>query len=158
MAVKPIPEGYHSVTPYLIVDDAKKAIDYYAKAFGATELFRMDGPDGTIGHAELQIGTSRLMLADENPAWGAKSAKAIGGSPVQMMIYVEDCDSMFKKALAAGGTEVRPLQDQFYGDRSGTLNDPFGLSWTISTHKEDVAEDEMQRRAEAYAKKMQATT
>lgn len=158
MAVKPIPDGYHSVTPYLIVEDAKKAIDYYTRAFGATELFRMDGPDGKIGHAELQIGTSRIMISDENPAWGAKSAKAIGGSPVQLMVYVEDSDAVFKKALAAGGTEVRPLEDQFYGDRSGTLTDPFGLSWTISTHKEDVPEDEMQRRAEAYAKKMQATT
>jgi len=156
MAVKPIPDGYHSVTPYLVVDDAAKAIDYYAKAFGATETFRMDGPGGKVGHAEIQIGNSMVMLADENPTWNAKSAKALGGSPVSLMIYVEDCDAVFKRALAAGAQEIKPLQDQFYGDRSGTLTDPFGLMWTISTHKEDLTPEEMTRRGEEFAKKMQA--
>ncbi len=156
MAVKPIPEGYHSVTPYLVLDDAAKAIDYYAKAFGATELMRMNGPEGKIGHAEIKIGNSVVMLADENPAWNAKSARALGGSPVSLMVYVEDCDAAFKRAVAAGAQEVKPVQDQFYGDRSGTLTDPFGLMWTISTHKEDIEPDEMTRRAEEYMKKMQA--
>jgi PhnB protein len=156
MAVKPIPDGYHSVTPYLIVNDGGRAIDYYKKAFGAEELFRMDAPGGKIGHAEVKIGNSPIMLSDENPQWGAKSPKALGGSPVHLMIYVTDCDSVFKQALAAGGTEVQPMKDQFYGDRSGTLTDPFGHSWTIATHKEDIAPDEMQRRAEAAMKEMGA--
>jgi PhnB protein len=158
MAVKPIPDGYHSVTPYAVVDDAAKAIDYYTKAFGATEIFRMNGPDGRVGHAEIQIGNSILMLSDENPMWNTKSAKALGGSPVSLMVYVEDCDAVFKQALAAGGTEVKALQDQFYGDRSGTLTDPFGLMWTVATHKEDLTPEEMNRRAEEYMKKAQATT
>ncbi len=156
MAVKPIPDGYHSVTPYLVVDDAAKAIDYYTKAFGAKEAFRMNGPDGKVGHAEIQIGNSMVMLADPNPHWGAKSAKEFGGSPVSLMVYVEDSDAVFKRAIASGSTQLKPVEDQFYGDRSGTLTDPFGLMWTIATHKEDVAPDEMMRRAEEYAKKAQA--
>ncbi len=149
MAVKPIPDGYHSVTPHLIVRGAARAIDYYTKAFGATELMRMDAPGGLIGHAEIRIGDSPVMLADENPAWSVKSPQALGGSPVHLMIYVDDCDSVFKRALAEGGTEVRPLKDQFYGDRSGTLNDPFGHQWTIATHKEDLSPEEMKQRADA---------
>jgi PhnB protein len=156
MAVKPIPDGYHSVTPYLIVNDGGRALDYYKKAFGAVELFRMDAPGGKIGHAEIKIGDSPIMLSDENPTWGAKSAQALGGSPVHLMIYVEDCDRVFKQALSAGGTEKHPLKDQFYGDRSGTLTDPFGHSWTVATHKEDVAPDEMERRAASAMKEMGA--
>lgn len=146
MAVKPIPEGYHSVTPYLIVDDCAKALDFYKRAFGATELFRMDAPGGKIGHAEIKIGNSPLMLADEYPEMGYRSAKAIGSTPVSLMIYVEDVDSAYPQAIAAGGKELKPLQDQFYGDRSGTLEDPFGHVWTVSTHKEDVPPEEMERR------------
>lgn len=157
MAVKPIPDGYHSVTPYLVVDNAAQAIDFYKNAFGATELMRMDGPGGTIAHAEVKIGNSPVMLADENPAFGAKSAKSVGGSPVGLMVYVDDCDAVFKRAIAAGGKEVRPLKDEFYGDRAGTLTDPYGLQWTISTHKEDIAPDEMAHRAAEAMKKMAAT-
>jgi PhnB protein len=143
--VKPIPEGYHSVTPYLICDGAADAIEYYKKTFGATELFRMDH-GGKIGHAELKIGDSPIMLADEYPEMDYRSPKALGGTPVSLMIYVEDVDSVYKQAIDAGATEVKPLQDQFYGDRSGTLTDPFGHVWTIATHKEDVTMEEMNRR------------
>ena len=156
MAAKPIPEGYHSVTPYLIVRGAERALDYYRTAFGATELFRMDAPGGKIGHAEIKIGDSPVMLADENPAWGAKSPEALGGSAVHLMIYVEDCDTVFKRAIAAGGKETQPLKDQFYGDRSGTLTDPFGHSWTIATHKEDLSPEEMKRRGDEHMKQMGA--
>jgi PhnB protein len=156
MPVKPIPEGYHSVTPYLIVHGGAQAIDFYKQAFGAVELFRMDAPDNKIGHAEIKIGDSIVMLADENPAWGAKGPSALGGTPVQLMIYVEDVDAVFKRALAAGGKETRPLKDQFYGDRSGTLTDPFGHSWTVATHKEDVSPTEMERRAAETSKEMGA--
>ena len=154
MAVNPIADGYHSVTAYLIVRDAARAIDFYKQAFGATELFRMDAPDNKIGHAEIKIGDSPVMLADENPAWGAKSPEALGGSPVHLMIYVEDVDAVFKRALAAGGTETHPLKDQFYGDRSGTLTDPFGHSWTVATHVEDVSAEDMQRRSAEAQKQM----
>lgn len=154
MAVKPIPDGYHSVTPYLIVNDGARAIEYYKRAFGATELFRMDAPGGKIGHAELLLGDSRLMLADEFPEMNAQSPKTIGGSPVHLMIYVENVDEVFRQAIAAGGVESRPVKDQFYGDRSGNLTDPFGHSWTIATHKEDVSPEELDRRAKA----MQQTT
>lgn len=153
MAVKPIPDGYYSVTPYLVLDDAAAAIEFYKQAFGAVELMRMPGPEGKLGHAEIKIGNSPVMLADESPAMGAKSAKTLGGSPVGLMIYVDDCDTVFKRAVAAGGKEVRPLADQFYGDRSGTLIDPFGLQWTVSTHKEDIAPEEMGRRAAEFMKK-----
>ena len=154
MAVKPIPEGYHSVTPYLVVRDAARAIDFYTQAFGATELFRMEAPDNTIGHAEIKIGDSPVMLADENPARGAKSPESFGGSPVHLMIYVEDVDTVFTRSLAAGAKETQPLKDQFYGDRSGTLTDPFGHSWTLATHVEDVAPEEMQRRMAEAQKQM----
>src|ERR1041384_5614312 len=146
MAVKPIPEGYHSVTPYLIIDGAADAIEYYKKAFGATELFRMPMPGGKIGHAELKIGDSPIMLADEHPEMGYKSPTSWGGSPVSLMLYVDDVDAVFKQAIAAGGKEQRAVQDQFYGDRSGTFADPFGHVWTVSTHKEDVSMEEMEQR------------
>jgi PhnB protein len=148
--VKPIPEGYHSITPYLIIDGAADALEYYKKAFGATELFRMEH-DGKIGHAEMKIGDSPFMLADEQPAQGNRGPKALGGSPVGIMIYVEDVDTIYKQAIDAGATEVRPLQDQFYGDRSGTLTDPFGHVWTVATHKEDVSPEEIDKRIKAMA-------
>ena len=146
--VKPIPDGYHSVTPYLICDRAADAIEYYKNAFGATELFRMDH-EGKVGHAELKIGDSPIMLADEFPQMGYRSPKALGGTPVSIMIYVEDVDTVYQRAIDAGATEVKPLQDQFYGDRSGTLTDPFGHVWTVATHKEDVTMEEMNRRMAA---------
>ena len=146
--VKPIPEGYHSVTPYLIVDGGAQAIDFYKKAFGATELFRMEH-QGKIGHAELKIGDSPIMLGDEHPEMGYKGPKAFGGTPVSLMIYVEDVDTVYKRAIESGGIEMKPLQDQFYGDRSGTLTDPFGHVWTIATHKEDVTPEEVEKRLAA---------
>lgn len=146
MPVKPIPDGYHSVTPYLIISGAEKAIDFYKEAFGAEEKVRMTAEDGKIAHAEIMIGDSTIMLADEHPEMGARSAKTIGGSPAHFMIYVVDVDTAFPLALKAGGTETRPLKDQFYGDRSGTLDDPFGFQWTLATHKEDLTPDEMDKR------------
>ncbi len=147
---KPIPEGYHSVTPYLIIKGATEAIDFYKKAFGATELFRMPAPGGKIGHAEIKIGDSPIMLADESPEMGYKSPQSLGGSPISIMIYVADVDTVFKQAIAAGGKEQRPVKDQFYGDRSGTLEDPFGHVWHVATHKEDVSPEEMERRMKTY--------
>jgi PhnB protein len=149
MPVKPIPEGYRTVTPYLIIKGAAKALEYYKKAFGATERVRMDGPDGRIGHAEIEIGDSVVMLADEFPEMGAKGPQAIGGTPVGICLYVENVDAVFKQAIAAGGKEERPLANQFYGDRSGTLIDPFGHKWTIATHIEDVTPEEIGRRMAA---------
>jgi PhnB protein len=151
MATKPIPDGYHSVTPYLIIKGAADAIEYYKKAFGATELFRFPAPGGKIGHAEIKIGDSPIMLADEFPEMGYKSPKTLGGTPVSIMIYVEDVDTVFKQAISAGGKEQRPVKDQFYGDRLGTLEDPFGHQWHVSTHKEDISLDEMEKRAKAHA-------
>jgi len=147
---KPIPDGYHSVTPYLIINGATAALDYYTRAFGAVELFRMPAPEGKIGHAEIKIGDSPIMLADEAPEMGYKSPQSLGGSPVSIMIYVEDVDTVFNRAIAAGGKEQRPVKDQFYGDRSGTLEDPFGHVWHVATHKEDVSPEEMERRAKAH--------
>jgi len=147
---KPIPDGYHTATPYLIIDGAGDAIEFYKKAFGATELFRFPMPGGKIGHAEIKIGDSPIMLADEFPEMGHKSPKTLGGSPVSIMIYVEDVDTVFARAITAGGTEQRPVKDQFYGDRSGTLEDPFGHVWHVATHKEDVPAEEMARRASAH--------
>ena len=146
---KPIPDGYHSVTPYLIIKGAAEAIEYYKRAFGATELFRFPAPEGKVGHAEIRIGDSPIMLADEFPEMGYKSPQSLGGSPVSIMIYVEDVDTMFNQAVAAGGKVQRPVKDQFYGDRSGTLEDPFGHVWHLATHKEDVSPEEMERRAKA---------
>jgi PhnB protein len=152
MPVKPIPEGYHTVTPYLIVTGAAEALEYYRKAFGATELMRMAAPGGKIGHAEITIGDSHVMLADEFPDMGFRGPRSLGGSAVSMLLYVEDVDDRFEKAIAAGGTVLKPVADQFYGDRSGTLEDPFGHVWTIATHTEDLAPAEIERRAEAWAK------
>ena len=148
-AVKPIPDNYHAVTPYLIIKEAAKAIDFYKKVFGATEVMRMPGPGGKVMHAELKIGDSVIMLADENPEMDARSPQSFGGTPVSLMVYVEDVDSVFKRAISAGAKELRPLQNQFYGDRSGTISDPFGHKWTVSTHVEDVSPEEMQRRMAA---------
>ncbi len=148
-AVKPIPEGYHSVTPYLIVNGASRAIEFYEKAFGAQELYRIKAPGDRIGHAELQIGDSRIMLADEHPEVGAKSPQAVGGTPVTIHLYVEDVDETASRAVAAGARITRPVADQFYGDRLGMLTDPFGHVWSIATHREDVSEEEMKRRAAA---------
>jgi PhnB protein len=147
--VKSIPEGYHSITPYLYIKGAASAIDYYKKAFGATELFRMPGPDGKIGHAEIKIGDSPIMMADENAEIGALSPQTIGGTPMSIMIYVEDVDTVFNQAIAAGGEQIRPVADQFYGDRTGGLKDPFGFQWWIATHVEDVSPEEMEKRAKA---------
>jgi PhnB protein len=143
---KPIPDGYHSVTPYLIVKGAARALEFYKKAFNAQELYRLEGPGGTVAHGEFQIGNSRLMIADEFPDMGARGPEAFGGSPVGLCIYTEDVDALFKQALAAGGKQERPVVDQFYGDRSGTVVDPFGHKWTLATHKEDVSPEEMNRR------------
>jgi PhnB protein len=146
---KPIPDGYHTATPYLIVKGAAQAIEFYKKAFGATELMRMPQPGGKIGHAEIKIGDSPIMLADESPDVGAHSPQSIGGSPVSIMLYVEDVDRIFSQAVAAGAKVKRPVADQFYGDRTGGIEDPFGHLWYIATHKEDVSPEEMRKRAAA---------
>jgi PhnB protein len=150
--VKPIPDGYHTATPYLIVNGASDALSFYKKAFGATETFRMNGPDGKIGHAEFKIGNSMMMIADENPGMGARSPKTLGGTPVGIMLYVEDVDTVFNRAVSAGAAVERPIQDQFYGDRTGGVIDPFGHKWYIATHKEDVPPAELERRAAALFK------
>lgn len=151
MPPRPIPEGYHSITPYLIVTGAAGAIEFYKHAFGAKEVLRIPHPDGRIGHAELQMGDSRIMLADEFPEMGARSPMSLGGTPVSVLLYVEDVDEVTRRALAAGAKMLRPVKDRFYGDRTGTLSDPFGHQWTIATHKEDVSPEEMQKRAAAAA-------
>jgi PhnB protein len=147
MAVKPIPDGYPRVTPYLMVDGASDAIDFYTKVLGAEERVRMPGPDGKLGHAEIAIGDSVIMLADEYPDMGAIGPKTIGGSPVMIMVYVEDVDAVFKKAIGAGANELQALEDKFYGDRSGSFEDPFGHRWTVATHIEDVPPEEMEERS-----------
>lgn len=144
--VKPIPDGYHSITPYLALSDANAAIEFYKKALGATELFRMPAPDGKVGHAELQIGDSRIMVSSEYPEFGAQSAKTLGGTPIGLCIYVENVDALAERFVAAGGKVVRPVETQFYGDRSGQFLDPEGYKWTLATHVEDVSPEEMQRR------------
>jgi PhnB protein len=154
--VKPIPDGYHSITPYLIVDDGKGAIDFYKRAFGAQEKFRMPMGD-RVGHAELQIGDSVVMLADEFPDMGHLGPKSRGGTTVSLLTYVLDVDSAFRKAIAEGAKEQRPVEDQFYGDRSGTLLDPFGHQWTLATHIEDVPPQEMESRMKAFAEKSKET-
>jgi PhnB protein len=150
--VNPIPEGYHSITPYLIVRDAGKAIEFYTKAFGAQELFRLGAPGEKIGHAELQIGDSRVMLADEHPEMNALGPQTPGSSGVGMCFYVDNVDEVVQRTIEAGARIERPLADQFYGDRSATVIDPFGHKWTIATHIEDVTPEEMDRR---MAKMMQ---
>jgi PhnB protein len=149
MAVKPIPDGYHTATPYLIVKDAAHALEFYKKAFGAKELMRFADPSGKVGHAEIKIGDSPIMLADEFPEMGARSPQSFGGTPVSLLLYVKDVDAAASQAIAAGATVVRPVKDQFYGDRSGTFADPFGHVWTIATHIEDVSEEEMHKRMAA---------
>ena len=147
--VKPIPEGYPEITPYLAVDGANDAIDFYTTVFGARERMRMQGPGGKVGHAELEIGNSLIMLADEFPDMGNRGPKTIGGTPVTISIYVEDVDDVFDRAVAEGATEIRPVENQFYGDRSGQLEDPFGHRWSVASHVEDVPSDEMEKRAAA---------
>lgn len=152
--VKPIPDGYPRVTPALYVDGAAEAIEFYVAVLGATERMRMHTPDGRVAHAELEVGDSLIMLADEMPGMGVLSPTSVGGSPVALNIYVEDVDTVFQQALDAGATELRPVQDQFYGDRSGQLEDPFGHRWSIATHVEDVSEEEMAERAGAAMAEM----
>jgi len=151
--VKPIPEGYHSVTPHLVASDAAGAIEFYKKAFGATEIIRHADPGGKIRNAEVKIGDSMIMLADEFPEMGVVSPRSLGGSPVSFYLYVKDVDQVHRQALAAGGEEIYPVTDKFYGDRSGGVKDPFGHSWYIATHVEDVSPEELQRRAQAQAAK-----
>jgi len=148
-SVKPIPEGYHSITPYLYERNAAAAIDFYKEVFGAVEVLRMPGPGGKIMHAEVNIGDSRVMLADENPQMNALGPLSVGGCGSSFYVYVEDVDSVVKKAEAAGATLTRSVKDQFYGDRSGSFTDPFGYSWSVATHIEDVSAEEVGRRATA---------
>jgi PhnB protein len=149
--VNPIPTDYPRVMPYLYVDGAAAAIDFYINVLGAKERMRMDGPDGKVGHAELEIGDSVIMLADEYPDMDIKGPSSFGGSPVSVMVYVEDVDKTFAAALEAGAKETRPIEDQFYGDRMGSFEDPFGHRWHIATHVEDVSPEEMGKRAAAQA-------
>ena len=151
--VNPVPDGYHSATPYLIVDGAARAIDFYKRAFDATELMRIPASGDRIGHAEIKVGDSVIMLADEHPDIHARGPQHYGGSPISILLYVDDVDALFKQAIAAGGTETRPVADQVYGDRSGSLKDPFGHSWHLSTHVEDVSMEELDRRMAALAAK-----
>ena len=152
MTVKSIPEGYHSVTPYLSIKGAAQAIEFYKRAFSATELFRLVAPSGEIGHAEIKIGDSPIMLADPCAEGPFRNPQSLGGSSVGLHVYVEDVDTLFVQAVDAGAKAVRPLQDQFYGDRTGTLEDPFGHVWFLATHKEDLTPEEINRRAEALFK------
>jgi PhnB protein len=149
--VQPIPKGYHSVTPYLVVNDAASAIDFYKRAFGAKEIMRMASPTGKISHAELKIGDSMIMLSEEMQGTGNKSPRSFGGSPVGIFLYLENVDSVFNQAAAAGAKVEMPLADMFWGDRYGKLVDPFGHSWSLATHIEDVAPNEMAKRAEQAA-------
>jgi len=154
--VRPIPEGYEGPTPYLIVEGAAAALDFYKKAFGAKEMMRMAGPDGKIGHADVMIGGGHVMLADASPEMGHRGPEAFGGSPVSLCVYVEDVDKVVERAVAAGAKLTRPVADQFYGDRTGGLTDPFGHIWYFMTHVEDVPPDEMETRAAARAEHAQA--
>jgi len=148
--VNPIPEGYRTVTPYLIIRDAARAIEFYVKAFGAKEVMRMPLPDGKLAHAEIQSGDSMIMMADENPEWGARSPQALNGTPVGVFLYVPDVDATFQRAVDAGATPTMPPADMFWGDRYGKLKDPFGHEWSVGTHVEDVPPEEMGKRQEAY--------
>jgi len=150
--VKPIPDGYRTATPYLIIQGAAAALDFYKKVFGATVFVSMAQPDGKIGHAEMRIGDSVIMLADEVPQMGYRGPKALGGSPVSLLLYVEDVDAVVARAVAAGAKITQPVQDKFYGDRNGVLEDPFGHIWTIATHTEDVSPEEMSKRMAAMSK------
>jgi len=156
MSVPPIPEGYHTVTPYLIVKGAARAIEFYEKAFGAKEVLRMPGPGGKgIMHAEIKIGSSRLMLNDEIPAMGCKSVETFGGSPVSFYVYIENVDAAWKRAVDAGATVMMPLADMFWGDRVGVVVDPFGHKWTLAQHVSDPTPEEMKKGQEAFAARMQ---
>ena len=156
--VRPIPEGYRTVTPYLVVDNGAAALDFYKRAFGAKEIMRMEAPGGKIGHAELKIGDSMIMLTDEMPGTGTHAPRSIGGTTGGIFLYLEDVDSAFNQAVSAGATVDQPLADQFWGDRYGKLTDPFGHSWSLATHKEDVSQEEMARRGrEAMAQRTQQT-
>jgi PhnB protein len=157
MAVKPIPEGYHSITPYLVIKGASAAIDYYKKVFGAEERMRMDAPGGMIGHAELQIGDSVVMLADEFPQQGFSGPRTIGGTPVSLLLYVENVDDVWKRALQAGAKELKPLENQFYGDRMGTVQDPFGHVWHLGTHIEELSVAEIRKRGAKAMQQMKET-
>ncbi len=150
MSVKSIPDGHHTLTPYLLIRDAARALDFYQRAFNAVVACRLDGPTGKVMHAQIRIGDSMLMLADECPEMGGHSPQALGGSPVVLHLYIEDCDALFAQAISAGATSRFPVQDQFYGDRSGTLLDPFGHLWTLSTHKEDLTIEQIKARAAQY--------
>lgn len=152
MSVSPIPQGFHSITPYLVVRGAAKAIEFYQTAFGATEVMRLEMQPGVIGHAEILIGDSHVMLSEEFPNMGFRSPESLGGTAVSLLIYVADADELFDRALMAGAKLVRPLVDQFYGDRSGMLADPFGHTWNIATHIEDVTPEEMSRRMAEFMK------
>lgn len=143
---QPIPDGYPRVTPYLVIDGASAAIDFYTSVLGAAERMRMDGPDGKIGHAEVEIGNSIVMLADEAPEMNAHAPKSVGGTPVTLHVYVEDVDRVFERAIEAGAKALEPVKDKFYGDRSGQFEDPFGHRWSVATHVEDVPPDEMEKR------------
>ena len=149
MAVRPVPKGYHTATPYLIVSDGARALEFYKRAFRAKELMRLPSPGGKVGHAEIKIGNSRIMLADEHPEMGARSPQAFGGTPVSIVLYLANVDKVVERAVAAGATLTRPVEDKFYGDRMGTVTDPFGHAWHIATHKEDMSMEELQRRAAA---------
>lgn len=149
--VSAIPAGYHSVTPYLIIDGAAAAIEFYKKAFGATEVLRMPSPDGRIGHAEITVGDSHVMLADESREMNARAPRSVGGSPVSLLLYVEDVDRVVERAVAAGAKLVRPVEDKFYGDRMGGIEDPFGHQWYVGTHIEDVSPEEMKKRMAAMS-------
>jgi PhnB protein len=149
MATRPIPEGYHTLSAYLVVDDAARAIDYYVRAFDAKELGRMEAPGGKIGHAELEIGDSRIMLSDPFPQSATRPPKELGGTSASLFMYVEDVDAVVRQAVDAGATVTMEVADQFWGDRFGTITDPFGHVWSIATHIEDVAPDEMAERAKA---------
>jgi len=156
VAVKPIPDGYHSITPCLTVKGADRAIDFYRRAFGAEELGRMNGPDGkTVMHAELKIGDSRFFLGDEIPGMGNRSPQSLGGTPSGIYLYVRNVDETFRKAVEAGATVKRPLEDMFWGDRTGSLLDPYGHIWDLATHREDVPPEEMERRGRDFLKKME---
>ena len=156
MTVKPIPDGYHSVTPYLILKGAVDAIEFYKKAFNAAEFMRLESPDGKVGHAEIQIGDSRIMLADEQPEMNCLAPQTPGSAGVSICLYVENVDEIVPQAIEAGAKIQRPLQDQFYGDRSATLEDPFGHVWTVATHIEDVPPEEIDRRLEEMMKQSDA--
>lgn len=145
-SVKPVPDGYHTATPYLTLKDASEAIDFYKRAFGAVEVFRMNGPDGKIGHAEIRIGNSRLMLGDESPCSEAKAPESLNGTTAGIFLYVEDVDASFKRALDAGARQTGPLQNMFWGDRFGRLTDPFGHKWMLASHVEDVSPAEIEER------------